>query len=148
MTNFKFIFVVLVLILIGMFWRYRSRKPDPNAYRVTSVEILGGAESHVSDADTYVITAQGFRSTVRAEGYDYIRTGEVLCEAMPGLLFGKYDEAKPCFVYDPEAQKKAKTMPCSLPLSDSNSNINFGQPTGCPSTGSKMFHILSEKAKE
>jgi hypothetical protein len=111
----------------------KKHAEDPIAFRVVSVEVLTGSQSHVSDADTYLIVVKGPRSTIHAEGYDYVRTGETLCEAMPGLLFGKYDSAKPCGPNSP-----------SDTATNVTSNINFGQPVGAPSLGSKMFHITRE----
>lgn len=136
--GFSLVFLIGVAIWYTLqsgigFIRQRIRT-DTMAYRVLSVEILSGEKSRVSDGDTYIIVAQGAKSIVHAEGYDYIRAGEILCEGMPGLLFGKYDSAKPCDADIP-------TDPNRVLVSH---NAVLGQPVDAPSVGSKMFHITSE----
>lgn len=84
------LWLLSLLLLIGC----RSR--DTFSYEVRSVKILTGNESHVSDGDTYIIGAEGVHSVIRAEGYNYIEVGDVLC-AVHGLLFEKKDPNKPCF---------------------------------------------------
>lgn len=67
-----------------------------DSFRVTSVKILSGPDSHVSDADTYIVQAMGPHSTIQAEGYDEIRTGEKLCAGFGTLLYTAWDATKPC----------------------------------------------------
>ncbi len=71
------------------------RPADPLAYHVTAVQTLSGQDSHVSDANTFLITARGPHSVIHAEGYRSIETGTDLCR-YGDLAYPKTDSTKPC----------------------------------------------------
>jgi hypothetical protein len=89
-------FALLVLALAVGGCSTPFHQSDAFAYRVTSVTVLSGEQSHVSDSDTYLIVARGIHSEVHAEGYDPIRVGTDLCEMLPGLIAPKMDASKSC----------------------------------------------------
>lgn len=89
--------IFIAAIAPTLFWigGCSTLHPDPLAYRISAVQTLSGPESHVSGADTFLITARGVRSVIHAKGYRAIETGKDLCR-YGDLMYPKTDSIKPC----------------------------------------------------
>ena len=67
-----------------------------NGYRITSVKVLTGSNSEVSDADTYIVKAAGKYSTIEARGFYSVRIGDKLCNPFGDLLYPAWNPGEPC----------------------------------------------------
>jgi len=63
-----------------------KHEDSKNGFRVTSIQILRGEKSKVSDGDTFVFTATGSRTILHGESVGALSLGDVLCRGSSGFV--------------------------------------------------------------
>jgi hypothetical protein len=80
--------IAMVLLgLAGLCGCSKSVDSSSKLFKVTSIKILRGEKSKVSDGDTFVFEAKGDHTTLHGESVNLLNVGDMLCRGSTGFVF-------------------------------------------------------------